>query len=69
MRRSVASISRYGRSRPCLTATGGTLETGTMSPTLLVTVTILAAVARNGVIGVDGGLPWHLPTSSSSSRS
>jgi dihydrofolate reductase len=26
-----------------------------------VTVTILAAVARNGVIGVDGGLPWHLP--------
>lgn len=25
------------------------------------TVTILAAVARNGVIGVDGGLPWHLP--------
>ena len=23
-------------------------------------VTILAAVARNGVIGVDGGLPWHL---------
>jgi dihydrofolate reductase len=26
-----------------------------------VTVTILAAVARNGVIGVDGRLPWHLP--------
>jgi dihydrofolate reductase len=26
-----------------------------------VTVTILAAVARNGVIGVDGGLPWRLP--------
>lgn len=25
------------------------------------TVTILAAVARNGVIGADGGLPWHLP--------
>lgn len=24
------------------------------------TITILAAVARNGVIGVDGGLPWHL---------
>ena len=24
-------------------------------------VTILAAVARNGVIGVDGGLPWHIP--------
>ncbi len=24
-------------------------------------VTILAAVARNGVIGVDGSLPWHLP--------
>jgi dihydrofolate reductase len=26
-----------------------------------VTVTIVAAVARNGVIGVDGGLPWRLP--------
>jgi len=26
-----------------------------------VPVTLLAAVARNGVIGVDGGLPWHLP--------
>lgn len=25
------------------------------------TVTIVAAVARNGVIGVDGGLPWRLP--------
>lgn len=25
------------------------------------TVTILAAVARNGVIGVGGGMPWHLP--------
>ena len=25
------------------------------------TVTILAAVARNGVIGMEGGLPWHLP--------
>ena len=25
------------------------------------TVTILAAVARNRVIGVDGGLPWHIP--------
>lgn len=24
-------------------------------------VTIVAAVARNGVIGVDGGLPWRLP--------
>lgn len=25
------------------------------------TVTLLAAVARNGAIGRDGGLPWHLP--------
>ena len=24
-------------------------------------VTIVAAVARNGVIGAGGGLPWHLP--------
>jgi len=26
-----------------------------------VSVTIVAAVAANGVIGVDGGLPWRLP--------
>ena len=26
-----------------------------------VTVTMVAAVARNGVIGADGGMPWHLP--------
>ena len=24
-------------------------------------ITMVAAVARNGVIGVDGGLPWRLP--------
>ena len=24
-------------------------------------VILVAAVARNGVIGVDGGLPWHVP--------
>jgi dihydrofolate reductase len=26
-----------------------------------VTITLIAAVARNGVIGVDGGIPWYLP--------
>jgi len=26
-----------------------------------VTVTLVAAVGANGVIGVDGGLPWRLP--------
>jgi len=26
-----------------------------------VTLTLIAAVARNGVIGADGGIPWHLP--------
>jgi dihydrofolate reductase len=26
-----------------------------------VTVSLIAAVADNGVIGRDGGLPWHLP--------
>jgi dihydrofolate reductase len=25
------------------------------------TVTLIAAVAKNGVIGADGGIPWHLP--------
>ncbi|MBJ7358001.1 dihydrofolate reductase [Nocardioides sp.] len=25
------------------------------------TVTLIAAVARNGVIGAGGGIPWHLP--------
>lgn len=24
-------------------------------------IVMIAAVAKNGVIGVDGGLPWHLP--------
>ncbi len=25
------------------------------------TITLVAAVAENGVIGRDGGIPWHLP--------
>lgn len=25
------------------------------------TVVLVAAVARNGVIGADGGMPWHIP--------
>jgi dihydrofolate reductase len=25
------------------------------------TVTLIAAVAKNGVIGAGGGIPWHLP--------
>jgi len=25
------------------------------------TVTAIAAVSENGVLGIDGGLPWHLP--------
>ncbi len=25
------------------------------------TVTLIAAVAKDGVIGADGGIPWHLP--------
>lgn len=25
------------------------------------TITLVAAIARNGVIGADGGIPWHLP--------
>ncbi|NDL59258.1 dihydrofolate reductase [Phytoactinopolyspora mesophila] len=33
----------------------------TSVPSGRATVTLLAAVARNGVIGVDGGLPWRLP--------
>ena len=32
------------------------------------TVTLIAAVARNGVIGADGGIPWHLPEDSPTSR-
>ncbi len=27
----------------------------------MTTVVLVAAVARNGVIGADGGMPWHLP--------
>ena len=26
------------------------------------TISIIAAVSRNGVIGDDGGVPWHLPS-------
>lgn len=31
------------------------------SPTLLPALTLIVARAQNGVIGRDGGLPWHLP--------
>ncbi|WP_392545155.1 dihydrofolate reductase [Oryzobacter telluris] len=27
----------------------------------MTTISLIAAVARNGVIGLDGGMPWHLP--------
>lgn len=27
----------------------------------MTTVVLVAAVARNGVIGADGGMPWHVP--------
>jgi len=27
----------------------------------LTRITLIAAVARNGVIGLDGAMPWHLP--------
>lgn len=26
------------------------------------TISIVAAVSRNGVIGADGGVPWHIPS-------
>lgn len=26
------------------------------------TISIIAAVSRNGVIGADGGVPWHIPS-------
>lgn len=25
-------------------------------------ISIIAAVARNGIIGANGGMPWHIPT-------
>lgn len=34
-----------------------TPATSTPTPALV----LVAAVARNGVIGADGGMPWHLP--------
>ena len=27
-----------------------------------ITVTMIAAVARDGVIGIDGDMPWHIPS-------
>jgi dihydrofolate reductase len=32
-----------------------------MTPSGSATITIVAAVAENGVIGRDGGIPWRLP--------
>ena len=56
--RSTTSRSSRSRSR----ATTRTRRSGPRSPyDRGMTVTIVAAVARNGVIGVGGGLPWHLP--------
>ena len=26
------------------------------------TISLIAAVSRNGVIGADGGVPWHIPS-------
>ncbi len=33
-----------------------------MSPTMSPTLALIAAVARNGVIGADNALPWRLPS-------
>ena len=33
----------------------------TASRGIRMSITLVAAVARNGTIGADGGLPWHLP--------
>ena len=38
-----------------------TSSQSTRSATTLPRVTIVVARARNGVIGIDNGLPWHLP--------
>ena len=38
------------------------------APIADMTVTLVVAIGANGVIGVDGGLPWRLPEDLATSR-